>query len=229
MNKRLTLISVLTLLMLSLYLVHHYLPSRHHPFKPLSIDEPPGLAIAFQLQRIKKNPKLCFTTLRNSKLVYQRLHDRQTGKNCGFSNAVLLQQSEVSYGGDISLSCPALVSLAIWEQHELQPLAQQLFGQNITQIQHYGTYACRNINNASSGQRSQHAYANAIDISGFVLADGRRITVQHDWQLNNDKGKFLRSLHRQACRYFSTVLGPNYNALHHDHLHMDMGFYQTCR
>ncbi len=167
--------------------------------------------------------------LYNSDLQYQPLADRNTGKNCGFYNAVKLQQSTVAYTGEITLSCPAMVALAIWERHELQPLAQKIFGQKVKQVRHFGTYACRNINNVGNGRRSQHATANAIDIAGFVLTDGTDISIQHDWQSDSDKSRFLHALKDSACEYFSTVLGPDYNSLHHDHFHMDMGFFEICK
>ncbi len=229
MHKRLMIFGLLLLIAAGFYVVRYQLPDQHDPFAPLSIAEPPGLATSFKLRRINNSPRLCLKTLYNSDLKYQPLVDRETGKNCGFFDAVKLQQSTVSYGGDISLTCPALVALAIWERHELRPLARRMFGQDISQVRHFGSYACRNINNASKGRRSEHALANAIDIAGFVLADGTDISIQHHWNKNSTESRFLHALQGSACRYFSTVLGPDYNSLHHDHLHLDMGFYQLCR
>jgi len=40
---------------------------------------------------------------------------------------------------------------------------------------------------------------------------------------------FLRAVHASACRRFTTVLGPSYNSLHHDHFHFDMGGSKFCR
>lgn len=229
MFKRFFLIILAVLLAGGFYLVRYQLPDQHDPFAPLLIDDPPGLATSFKLRRIENSPRLCFKTLRNSDLVYEHLHDQETGEQCGFFNAVRLQQSGISYGGNISLTCPAMVALAIWERHELQPLANKLFDQDIIRVRHFGTYACRNINNASRGRRSEHAIANAIDIAGFVLADGTEVNIQKDWNAGDDKADFLRRLHEKSCRYFSAVLGPEYNAQHHNHFHMDMGFFQICR
>jgi hypothetical protein len=49
-----------------------------------------------------------------------------------------------------------------------------------------GAYSCRNMIGDSkwTNLRSQHALANAIDISGFKLADGRVITVAKDYKGN---------------------------------------------
>jgi hypothetical protein len=80
-----------------------------------------------------------------------------------------------------------------------------------------------------SGRVSQHATANALDVAGFRLADGRRITVAADWADEGDEGRFLRAVRDGACRSFETVLGPEYNAAHRDHLHLDRGPYRVCR
>ena len=72
-----------------------------------------------------------------------------------------------------------------------------------------------------NGLWSEHARANAVDIAGFRLEDGRRISVAADWNDRGDKGRFLRDVRDGACRLFSTVLSPDYNRAHRDHLHLD--------
>lgn len=82
-----------------------------------------------------------------------------------------------------------------------------------------GSFACRNV--AGTSRRSAHASADAIDIGGFVLADGRCISVQDGWSGSAQEREFLRIVQRSACRRFNTVLGPDYNADHHDHFHVE--------
>lgn len=119
------------------------------------------------------------------------------------------------------------MAFAIFEHHGLQPAAQAVYGQPVVGIEHYGSYACRNI--AGSQRRSQHATANALDIAGFRLADGRRITLARDWNGDEREQRFLRLVREAACKPFNTVLGPEYNAAHRDHLHLDMGRARICR
>ena len=71
--------------------------------------------------------------------------------------------------------------------------------------------------------------ANAIDIAGFVLEDGTRISVKEHWRERSDAGKYLTRIHKKACRLFSVTLGPDYDAAHADHFHLDMGSVETCR
>ena len=68
---------------------------------------------------------------------------------------------------------------------------------------------------------SEHATANAYDIAGFKLADGRMVTLKQGW--NGSAGTFLRDLRLSACLLFNMVLSPDYNADHADHFHFDMG------
>ncbi len=89
------------------------------------------------------------------------------------------------------------------------------------------SYMCRNVNNAATGNLSFHGFAAALDISGFRLADGRTVTLAADWgapgPAGADTGRILRFAHEAACASFTTVLGPEANALHRDHLHLDLG------
>ena len=111
----------------------------------------------------------------------------------------------------------------------LQPEARRVLGASVQRLEHYGSYACRNVYGREDGRLSQHATANALDLAGFVLADGRRITVARHWPGNGAEADFLQAIHRGACRFFNGVMGPEYNLAHADHLHLDRGPYRVCR
>ncbi|MBT0587816.1 extensin-like domain-containing protein [Alteromonas oceanisediminis] len=211
------------------FLAYQYLPDRYNPWAVLNMDSQPTFVTKFKIMQLKNAPEDCFEVLSNSGVNYERITDRETGESCGFKNAAVLKQSGISYGGDIRLTCPALVSLLLWERHAVLPLAQTYLGQDVQRIRHYGTYACRNINNARTGRRSEHAYANAIDIAGFQLADNTEISVLDDWPEATPEGEFVRAMHASACDYFKTVLGPEYNAQHANHFHFDFGGSFVCR
>ena len=91
-----------------------------------------------------------------------------------------------------------------------------------------GTYACRNV--AGSGRRSGHATANAVDVGGFTLEDGRTVSVLNDWRSEDpDVQRFFQTIRRSACKRFGTVLTPDYNAAHRDHLHLEADRADFCR
>jgi hypothetical protein len=102
-----------------------------------------------------------------------------------------------------------------------------LLGSRVTGLEHYGTNNCRRIGGGRDGNWSEHATGNAIDIAAFKLADGRRIVVRRDWAqpeadgVADSEAMFLRQVRDAACQEFATVLSPDYNAAHADHLHLD--------
>jgi hypothetical protein len=124
------------------------------------------------------------------------------------------------------------VALRLWFwEREVQDAARAVLGSPVARIEHLSSYACRPMRTASGpGTRmSLHATASAIDIAGFLLADGRRISLRGDWQAGTPEAGFLRVAHRAACRWFTGVLGPDYNALHADHVHLETGRWPFCR
>ena len=76
---------------------------------------------------------------------------------------------------------------------------------------------------------SQHATANAFDIAGFELADGRAVNLLSHWDGKGPEAQFLREVRDGLCEWFNVTLSPDYNALHADHFHVDMGPYLSCR
>ena len=119
------------------------------------------------------------------------------------------------------MTCNLAANFAAWARYAVQPAARLVLGAEIEKIETFGTYNCRPI--AGSAKLSEHAHSNAIDVSAFVLSDGRRITVQQGWHGDRQTRQFLSLIHASACKRFSTVLSPDYNAAHHDHFHFDMG------
>jgi hypothetical protein len=81
------------------------------------------------------------------------------------------------------VNCPMVVGLHAWVEKTLQPAAQEAFGSRIARLRSASGYACRNrVGSHSHADRlSEHALANAIDISGFVTTDGRTIDVAGSW------------------------------------------------
>jgi hypothetical protein len=113
------------------------------------------------------------------------------------------------------------VALTLWERDVLAPAARRHLGEPVTGIRHFGSYGCRTIGNRQGGRLSEHARANAIDIAGFQLASGRMVTVKADWAGAPRDRAFLRELRSGACTRFGTVLSPDADSAHADHLHFD--------
>ena len=125
------------------------------------------------------------------------------------------------------LTCRMAMQLTEFEQDTLQPTAKRLLGSEINRLRHIGTYNCRNMRKYS-GILSQHAFANAIDVSGFVLNNGNSIDVEKDWKGSEPKSKFLKIVASKACDFFRVSVSPDSDANHYNHLHWDTGFYRSC-
>ena len=204
-------------------------PDRYDPWAPLSIVEAPGWLTRWKLMRLSHHPDLCRQVLGQVSWQLQAVPDRQTAEGCGFRNAVRVDRMRLRISEPFTLSCPAAVSLALWEHHVVMPAALRHLGRPLDRLEHFGSYSCRNLYGRESGSRSRHATADAFDVAGFVLYGGQRITVARDWRKQGPEALFLRDLHEGACRWFDVVLGPEYNAAHADHLHLDRGTQRLCR
>jgi hypothetical protein len=205
------------------------LPAEWSPWVPLDIDTPPNLLTRYKLSRLTDDGALCARVLADSALAYRPVAAQVTGPECGLFDAVTIERSASDVGQPFSLTCRAAVSLALWEQHVVGPAAEQHFGSPVQRIEHFGSYACRNVYGRPNATRSRHATAEAFDVAGFVPADGRRIRVLGHWGQDAAEARFLKDVRDGACRVFDGVLSPDYNAAHRDHLHLDRGPRRYCR
>jgi hypothetical protein len=120
------------------------------------------------------------------------------------------------------LRCPMVPALEHWVERVVTPAARRHLRGQLAAVKIAGSYSCRPMNNVDGALLSEHGHANALDVSGFVLADGRSIEVKSGWWGVFAERNFLRQVHRGSCALFSTVLGPNYDANHRDHFHLDL-------
>ncbi|NQY95708.1 MAG: extensin family protein [Henriciella sp.] len=210
------------------YLLHRFVPSQHNPLRPPDLNEPLGLATYGKLTELKYNEKICRQVLLDAGVEFEVRVADGAEPRCPLPETLQLKRSLTPYrGAPLRMTCHQMAALYTWERHVLRPQAEKIFDSPLRQIQTYGSFSCRNI--AGTRTRSQHSFANAIDISGFVLEDGTEIRVRDHWRERSNKGKYLSRVHRRACHLFSVTLGPDYDAAHADHFHLDMGHAETCR
>ncbi len=170
----------------------------------------------------------CLAGLAAADLDFTPVPDHVDGPGCAVAHAV-----RVSRVGGIALDPPAVLTcrmasnLAKFTYGTLVPAARAELGAEIAAIDHLGSYNCRPMR-GTNNLLSEHAYANAIDISGFRLADGRKLTVAGDWRGDDASRRFLHWIAPRACRHFTAVLTPNHDARHRDHFHFDNGPLPRC-
>ena len=180
-----------------------------------------------QLYSPRPEAGACLTSLGRANAAFTPLPDQYFGAGCSAVGAVHL----VSLRGDSAMlgvsnlgpvTCPLAQTFAGWARFGVDRAARQILGSALVRIETMGSYNCRTV--AGTDRLSAHARASAIDVAGFVLADGRRLTILRDWNSADPQVRaFLAAIQQSACKRFGTVLGPAYNAAHRDHLHVELG------
>jgi hypothetical protein len=118
--------------------------------------------------------------------------------------------------------CPMVHAIDYWTERVVKPAARRHLGADVVAVKVASSYACRPMNHVSGAYLSEHGHANALDVSGFALADGRVLRVKSWWSAPADERRFLQAVRAGSCQVFTTVLGPGYDALHADHFHLDL-------
>jgi len=175
----------------------------------------------------------CMADLGAASVQYSALPDQRFDGGCSMLGSVKLIDIGTPVTNLGAMTCPLAKNFAAWARYGVRPAARQILGADVVKIETMGTYNCRNVNGASgatTGRLSEHAHSNAVDVAAFVLDDGRRIAVRGGWKEGSSTERaFLKTIHNSACKRFATVLSPDYNAAHYDHLHLDMGRGPFCR
>lgn len=176
----------------------------------------------------------CVAQLTAARITFRPTPDRIDNEVCGQVQAGLLGADMGTVArlnpAQPAMTCRLALAVSIWRRQSVEPAAREILGSDVVQIDHFGAYACRNVNNGAGSTRvSAHAQAMALDVSGVRLRDGRRITLTDDWHADTPEARFLRRIRDDACRIFGTTLSPDYNAVHRDHLHLEATDTRFCR
>jgi hypothetical protein len=131
---------------------------------------------------------------------------------CGVAEPVRLTSvSGVRLSQAATVDCSIAKSLNAW----VDEVAQPAFDGKLVELQVAAHYICRGRNNVKGAKISEHGKGRAIDISAFVLSDGKVLTVKQNYN------KLLRKIYKAGCGYFKTTLGPGSDGYHEDHFHFD--------
>lgn len=225
-------LTTLALIIALCYLANRHVPPQHLPWRQLNVDAPMGLASKAQLMRVSFSPSSTCTSLARGSEAMKSIPAKPLNGDgpCGWKAARLMYgSSTVTLSlGEATLQCPLALGQYMWLR-EVDALAITHLGSGLAVLQHAGSYSCRRQRGNGSGAWSEHAFANALDVTGFTLNDGRVISVLKDWDGETERKKFLRGVRDKGCKIFRVTLSPDYNAAHRDHFHFDMGPYSSCR
>ncbi|WP_157218794.1 extensin-like domain-containing protein [Flavisphingomonas formosensis] len=204
--------------------VHARRAPQDMPWTRLDLGQPIGLFTGRKLAGLTQAPARCRALLDRAGVRFTAEPARREGGHCGYDDLVELDPGgalAAAWRPELKTACPVAAGLSVWLWEVVQPAAQHYIGSRVVAVDHYGSYNCRRMYGANRGPWSEHATADAIDVAGFRFADGTRITIKRDWKGDDARATFLHVARNGACKLFSTVLSPDYNAAHADHLHLD--------
>jgi hypothetical protein len=227
-----SLIVVLGIAYFSAPWLNRHIPSEYNPFTPLAISDPPNLITRYKLRKLDNNPQACLAVLERAQkagaIRFNRAGDM--GGKCPLTDPVRVRGlGDVSLSSSYLASCRLALSSAMFVSQVAKPLAVEQLGSPLVRIDHLGSYACRNVYNKPDARLSEHATAEALDIAGFVLADGRHLTVLKQWPQDSAEGRYVHQIFSESCPFFGNSIGPDYNAAHANHFHLGMRWFGFCR
>jgi hypothetical protein len=152
------------------------------PPKPLLPGEQP--TVPWTEAEIDAGKEKCKEMLAGIPIDYEQLAPIKEGI-CGAPAPILLKSigndPKVAIDPPATVSCPLAKELGAWLKDSVQPEAKALLGSQVTKLHNATSYSCRNRYGAANTRLSEHALANALDVSEFVFASGARVTVLDAW------------------------------------------------
>ncbi|KIT15459.1 extensin family protein [Jannaschia aquimarina] len=201
------------------------LPVQWRPGTPLDVSLTETWLTPIKLRMALSSPGRCLAAL-STGATYEELPPLEDGARCGIANRVAV----TGIGGipipEVETSCPVALRLAMWARHDLRAVAEETFGSPLEEVRHQGSYNCRTIRGGN--RMSYHATARAIDIRAVVIG-GREIPLLGNWDGDTPESRFWRQAHARSCGRFALVLGPDFDANHADHLHLQSAGWGLCR
>ncbi|MGI9405697.1 MAG: extensin family protein, partial [Hyphomicrobiaceae bacterium] len=173
---------------------HGYVPARYSPFTTVNLDDPSGWFLDWRIAQLADDRPTCRRILKRPNIMASPVRDRGQRGTCGWTNAFRVSQAGgAAVAGAPTLECPEAAAVALWMQHAVQPAAEKFLASRVTRINTAGSYNCRNIRGGIGNYfdiLSEHARANALDVTGFRLANGQTVSVLRDWRKGGKKAKF---------------------------------------
>jgi len=164
----------------------------------------------------------CRKELRRLGVTFRDLTPINDGGACRIDHPVQVS----SLPGDIemkpaaTLTCGMALAFAGWTKKELTPAARWRYLSGVKTVHQGSSYSCRRI--AGTSVASEHSKGNALDVMRIELRNGKDIDVRKPGWFSFREKSLLKNVRSGGCGYFSTVLGPGYDAAHADHFHFDI-------
>lgn len=203
------------------------IPAAWHPFAPFRVSDPVTPLTRWKMRTVMADADLCRAALAET-VDFDVRPNREVSEVCHIRQRVVVRRIGGMRTSGIDTRCDLALRTAMWEQHGVQMAAEEHLGTQVTALNTIGSYNCRSIRGATA-RMSKHATAEALDVTGFRLASGGTVSLIRDWDGAPNRAAFLRAVRDSSCTWFRTTLGPDYNALHRDHFHLQSSGWGTCR
>lgn len=182
---------------------------------------------------LRSSSLVCTRELAARGVRFQSLSGIPAASGCHQNGSVQLEllkgdRNYIAVRANAPLSCENAKALNDWARFGVDRAARQILRQAVIGIDIRSDVACRY--NTGANRSASQADGTAFDVSGFVLADGRRVIIKRDWQGGDPATReFLRVIFKSACKRFPIVLGPAFGTDHDDHFHLAQGSDRSCR
>jgi hypothetical protein len=158
-----------------------------------------------------------------------RMHERSAETGSRFTcRALALKVERLRWSG-VYISPPALMQCGMvngldqWLAQSVVPAARFYLRETLTEVESLGSFACKPLNGIVGSRISEHGSANAFELKALRFSTGSTLSIADGWHNQDPRVRiFMRSIHRSACRYFTTVLGPDADTRHTGHFHLDL-------
>lgn len=162
-----------------------HLPPQWNPFTPLAVTDPPGWMTRYKLECLSHDPEACLAVLqRASAQGFVRFrHVPALQGDCSIAQPLRISGfGDITLSGSFLASGPMAISSTMFILNSHHGPQQSGINRSLRRNSHLGSYACRNIYHRQQERLSEHATAEAWDVSGFQLANGRWLRVGKSWQ-----------------------------------------------
>lgn len=190
---------------------------------------PPPPPPWFLLRESDQDYAACKLALSFLGTVYSEAPPQTAPENpdCGIARPVRVERilPDLVLEGGALMRCDTARSLGLWARDFLRPASAALpDAPRVAGLRLGTTYDCRARvgGQQKTAKLSEHAYGNAIDITGFVFDNGETLAIEPRMDTGQASEGFQKAVRHAGCLFFTTVLGPGSNAAHDNHLHFDM-------
>lgn len=207
------------------------LPDEWNPITPLEVSAPVTALTGWKLRHAVASNSQCQAVLMQARGDITQMLPLEDSVDCTIRPRVALRMVGQARLRTFETRCQTALLMAMWERHGLQAAALRHMGATVSEIRHYDSYNCRAMRTSAgeSTRMSTHATADALDVSGFVMSNGETVDLLRDWPGSGPSAAFLRDAFQAACLWFPVALGPEFNALHADHFHLQTKGWGLCR